>query len=45
MRPTVGWRRQKGPEDRRERVRRDGIPCRSRPTGEVLEGEVFAFVE
>ncbi len=32
MRPTVGWRRPKGPEDRRERVRRDGIPCRSRPT-------------
>ncbi len=32
MRPTVGWRRPKGPEERRERVRRDEVPCRSRPT-------------
>jgi hypothetical protein len=67
MRPTVGWRRPNGPEERRERVRRDGVPCRSRPTcggdvwreegkddtitggigkyGEVLEGELCAFVE
>ena len=32
MRPTVGWSRPNGPAERRERVRRDGVPCRSRPT-------------